>query len=1180
MFPALDRCNEVTDHSHGPDPYTVLEWVDAMADRFEASWQIGRPPRIADYLEGTSGQKRSTLLRELVKIDLERRIHQGEPRQWEDYVRDFPELAGADEATDFPVPPDTPIRACPGALRLSPEMPLLNGMGQPPAIEGYEILAVLGHGGMGTVYKARQQSLKRVVALKVIRAGAQGDPNHLARFRTEAETAARLQHPHIVQIYEVGEQAGVPYLAMEYVEGGSLAKLLQGKPQSPRPAAELAATLARAMDYAHRRGIVHRDLKPANILMQNAECRMQNEKPDADSAFCILHSALPKITDFGLAKFVEDVPGQTLSGAIVGTPSYMAPEQAEGKGRDVGPLADVYALGASLYEMLTGRPPFRGASVLDTLELVRNAEPVAPSGLVPSVPRDLEIICLKALARTPARRYPDAGALADDLERFLRREPIRARPIGAAERLWRWGRRRPAQAGLVATGTALTLTLVVASILVALANVAKERIARREGLVQSLQRVRAGGHGNGWVGEADRLTAAAAGLHPDAALRALAADTCAGLDAHPGPYLENVSATWVAFDPAGKRLLLGGRDDEWGRPLEGAKLWDPGTRRLKVARCAGAGPVAFRRDGKAVLVVAGDGGALFLGGMEARLPWKRCRFRAMPGGSTRRALARNEMGSPVLALAPSGSHAAAAANGPGSRCCIALWDTGEGRLVFQVEYQAVALAFTPVGNWLAAADAQGRIALWSVPGGHPVTALETGRAVIRCLCFSPDGTRLAVGDSGGAITVWDLGARLPVSFCRGPHGGTYALAFNPDGTLLVSGGRGRVHLWEVDTGHLLLSVRTSGITLSLAFAADGRRFFVGAKAPARAALWDLDPGRGIQTLRGLTTQSARMCFSPGGGRLAALGADGQVALWDLRRGCLCWRRPALPGVSAGDSALAFRADGRRLACATGEGVKLWDVATGREHCSWRLRRGIKSCLAFHASGALLLFRGEKGRPLAAVGVSQALLLPPCVGRIRNLLGLRPLGPIAEITEFNRHLLNAAATPDGNTFLVEGIHQGPGGLRRSIRAYDAATGKERWSIPSTRTPHPAALLLDPIGRLLAVRTDNHATRATVVAVTSGQKLGTLDRFPACLGPGASHWILPFAAGGVEESPGFALRERGEDYPSLVLGLGALRSCPPVFESTGRLLAWCNADGTVSVCHLSRLRERLTRLGLGW
>jgi WD40 repeat protein len=890
---------------------------------------------------------------------------------------------------------------------------------------------------------------------------------------------------------------------------------------------------------------------------------------------------VPKITDFGLAKFVEDGPGQTLSGAIVGTPSYMAPEQAEGKGRDVGPAADVYALGAVLYELLTGRPPFKGASVLDTLELVRTAEPLPPSHLVPGVPRDLETVCLKALARTPARRYPDAGALADDLERFLRGEPIRARPVGAAERLWRWGRRRPAQAGLVAAGAALTLTLVAASVLVALANIAKERIARREGLVQRLHRVRAGGHGNGWADEADRLTAAAAGLHPDAALRALAADACAGPDARRGPYLENVSATWAAFDPAGQRLLLGGRDDEAGRPLEGAKLWDPATGHLKVARCAGAGPVAFRRDGKSVLLVAGDGGALFLGGMEAPLPWKQCRFRAPPQGLGRWAPSRNELGLPVLALSPGGGHAAAAAAGPGSRGCVAAWDTKEGRLLFQAEHHAAALAFAPAGDRLAAGGTRGRVVLWSVPAGRPAGALETGRAAIRCLCFSPDGTRLAVADSAGAVAVWDMRSRLPVAFCRGPHGEAHALAFNPDGTLLVSGARGRVHLWEADTGRLLLRVRTVGITTALAFAPDGRRFFVGAKAPARAALWDLEPDRGIQTLRGLTTEAARVCFSPDGRLLAALAPDGFVALWDLRRGFLRWRQPAPPGSTAGDSALAFRGDGRRLACAAREGAKLWDVETGRERGSWPLPRGIKNALAFHASGALLLFRGEEGRPPAGAGISQTILPPPSlVCRIRDLVGHRPLEPIAEVAEFNRRLLDAAAAPDGATFLIEGIHQSRTGLRRSIRAYDAATGKERWSVPSTRTPHTAALRLDPTGRLLAARTGNHRTRARLLDVTSGQRLGSLDPCPVCLGPGASQWALSFAADGVEEAPGFALRARGEEAPGLVLGRGASRSCPPVFERTGRLLAWCNADGTVCVCHLPRLRERLARVGLGW
>ncbi|HXG10786.1 MAG TPA: serine/threonine-protein kinase [Gemmataceae bacterium] len=276
-----------------------------------------------------------------------------------------------------------------------------------PNIAGYEILEVLGQGGMGVVYKARQTRLNRLVALKMIRAGANAGPQELERFRTEAEAVARLEHPNIVQIYEIGEQGGRPFLALEFVRGGSLARRLDGTPLPACQAARLVQTLARAVHHAHQQGIVHRDLKPANVLLT------------ADGT--------PKIADFGLAKRLDADRGQTQTGAVLGSPSYMAPEQAEGRIKEIGPAVDIYALGAILYELLTGRPPFQGATLLETLEQVRGHDPVPPRDLQPSVPRDLETVCLKCLEKTPGRRYASALELADDLQRFLDGDPIRAR---------------------------------------------------------------------------------------------------------------------------------------------------------------------------------------------------------------------------------------------------------------------------------------------------------------------------------------------------------------------------------------------------------------------------------------------------------------------------------------------------------------------------------------------------------------------------------------------------------------------------------------------------------------------------------------------------------------------------------------------------------------------------------
>jgi hypothetical protein len=297
-----------------------------------------------------------------------------------------------------------------------------------PTIQGYDIIRIIDHGGMGVVFEARQIELGRTVAIKMI-SSVHLKPKHKARFRTEAEAAARLQHPNFVQIFNVGEINGRPFFAMEYVSGGSLALLLQNRPPQPRAAAELIETLARAVHAAHERGIVHRDLKPSNIMLT------------ADGT--------PKIADFGLAKRLDDDSGQTHTGEILGTPSYMAPEQAEGKKDQIGAHTDVYALGAILYELLAGKPPFQGMSPLDALRQVTSHEPIAPSQLAPSVPRDLEAICLKCLEKAPSHRYPTALALADDLRRFLLGQPVVARRIGPVARTWKWVRRHPQSVALL-----------------------------------------------------------------------------------------------------------------------------------------------------------------------------------------------------------------------------------------------------------------------------------------------------------------------------------------------------------------------------------------------------------------------------------------------------------------------------------------------------------------------------------------------------------------------------------------------------------------------------------------------------------------------------------------------------------------------------------------------------------
>jgi serine/threonine protein kinase len=395
-------------------------------------WRRGESVPVEAYLAQHSqlqGDARAIL--DLIYHEIVLREEAGESPQLEEYLRRFPKLA-AELKLQFELE-----RAIQRETAMTGrEHPTILGDSRPPsaatggpALPGYQILGELGRGGMGVVYKARQLRLNRIVALKMILAGDYAPPETIVRFLAEAESIARVHHPNIVQIFAYGDHDGRPYFEMEYVDGGSLADRLGGKPWPLRDAARLVETLARAIHAAHRLGVVHRDLKPANILLTN--------------------DGIPKIADFGLAKCLDTETGLTRTEWIVGSPSYMAPEQAgKAAGQAIGPRADVYSLAAILYELIAGRPPFQAATVLETLEQVRSGLPIAPARLRPGLPRDLATICLKCLEKDPARRYDSAAELAEDLRRFQAGEAIQARPVGAHERIWRWCRREPVVASM------------------------------------------------------------------------------------------------------------------------------------------------------------------------------------------------------------------------------------------------------------------------------------------------------------------------------------------------------------------------------------------------------------------------------------------------------------------------------------------------------------------------------------------------------------------------------------------------------------------------------------------------------------------------------------------------------------------------------------------------------------
>jgi eukaryotic-like serine/threonine-protein kinase len=611
---------ERSDFNLGDLDIDLARRIDEVCRRFEADWRAGRQPRVDDYLDDVREEARPALRAELIALECElqpaeetiARPNAGaatsaEPRLATPSAAEAPTIApspsptvtmggsipasvhevatqsSVDEATvelgsSGAVQPDTPV---PDRIRY---------------FGNYEIIREIAHGGMGVVFEARQVSLHRKVALKMILAGQLADEGAVRRFYTKAEATANLDHPGIVPVYEVGQHQGQHYFSMGFVEGQSLSQRLAEGPLPARGAAELIRRVSEAIEYAHQRGVIHRDLKPANILLDR--------------------SGSPRVTDFGLAKKVQGDSGLTGSGQIMGTPSYMPPEQAGGGRGAVGPAADVYALGATLYALVTGRPPFQAATAMDTVIQVVGDEPVPPRRLNASIPRDLETICLKCLEKEPGKRYPRAAALGEDLRRYLAGEPILARPVGPPERAWRWCRRNRVVTGLAA-GIALALVLgtVVATYFsvratkgehAALAN-AKEARANLKVVSRRLYAANIGLAHQAW--KAGHVTKVDEMLNEMQQLDAPGPDdaTAANLRGFEWRYLWRLchadlnavsghegSVSAVAFSPDGKTLTSA----SWDKT---AKLWDVATARELRALAGHSGSVwcaAFAPDGK------------------------------------------------------------------------------------------------------------------------------------------------------------------------------------------------------------------------------------------------------------------------------------------------------------------------------------------------------------------------------------------------------------------------------------------------------------------------------------------------------------------------------------------------------------------------------------------------------
>jgi serine/threonine protein kinase/WD40 repeat protein/tetratricopeptide (TPR) repeat protein len=865
-----------------------------------------------------------------------------------------------------------------------------------PAIPGYEIVEEIGFGGTGVLYRARQIGTNRPVAIKVLSAGAYAAPAQRARFRAEAELIARLQHPNVVQIYEAGEEHGCPYLVLEYMGGGSLRDRLHGVPQAPRAAAQLLEVVSRALEAAHAAGIVHRDLTPGNILFAG-------QTPGHEGSPTI-DAGQPKISDFGLAKLYgapaeTDSACRTMTGDVIGTPAYMSPEQAAGRTSAIGRATDIYSLGAILYELLTGRPPLRGVTPVETLQRVVASEPVPPSRLQPGLAPDLETICLKCLQKQPTQRYSSAAELAEDLRRYLAGEPILARPVGSLTKFARWCRRKPLLAGL-ASLVALLLAVVVAGSITAavrLNQAALDRLAEAKLAEARVHRL------DNQLGRRDKSLAAlahAARIHATEAVR------------------DEAIASLPLFDL---------KFDHAGPSTAGFIDLSPD---LKIyARQVGAGEVVIRRVGDEAEICRFQvpqpvsGGVFSPDGKHLVCRWPNAvRIEVWFVGNSEPRLVFSDdcdvfwgMG----ALNFSADSRQVVVGRPDGLVRVYGLEDGKCSLEFRVPPRIAHLACHPLHPQLAVAT-QANLQIRDLRDGRLLVQLDEA-AGSEYVSWHPQGTILATSDADSGISLWEPDQLRRRQRLAGHAMGGLATAFNPSGTLLFSAGwDGSLRVWDPYWGRPLFTSIGSN-SYFLRFSPDDR-FWAGDIAHGKIQVWRFPEAPAYRRLTAGASfdlgHIRTLAFSPAGvarGRLLAVAMERGVGFWDVRTGQPLGHLPI--GFTAD---LAFDQTGNLLT-ANAAGTRFWPVREAAEGGiaigppQGVTRLGTVSQMAISADGRM-------------IGLSRRYEGGCIVDRDHpdRVIFLRPESSSDDV-------LSIALTPDGKLAVTAG-HNGP-----RVRVWDASSG---------------------------------------------------------------------------------------------------------------------------------------------